>query len=640
MYSTESSIAYGAALSLGKKKYQRSKAQGRSGHLPALDGLLKDIDIISTVSLGTMSIPLKKIKGTYSNGRRMTFAKNFMPLEGKDTEFSQKWMALCDAHLNEGIRDPIKVYEYMNFYYVVEGNKRVSVLKYYEAISIEARVTRLVPRFDEENDLHQIYFAFLPFYKETGIHQIWFSKKGRFDRLLRYLETYEPPEGKAKYVHFYRFIYEPFRSIYLSNGGLDLPVTTGDAYLLFARFHGVMEHSEDLIKETMPRLLKELTAYDDPEAVDISTDGEVKTSTSLITPINLLLSPFKRLKVAFIYARTIEKSGWTYSHELGRRHIEKVFGSQVTTTFVESVPEDENAFDVIEAYAKEAYDVIFTTSEVFMKATMRCAMAYPSVKFFNCSENRPYVHMSNYFGRTYEPRFITGLIAGAMSQTGIIGYTATKPSSEVISGINAFTLGARMMNPRAKVVVAWTHAWNHPEKSMDTSLELARRGADLVNNKTLEVPRKETWDYGINSMLCSIDQSTLKPTSYLASPIWRWGVFYEKIVTSILNGTYKAVTNLYNDHPKLINYWWGLASGVLDVYINKTILPTETVKMVEHMKRMIIQDAFHPFTGPLFDQSGNQVLAKGIELSPEEILTMDWYIEGVDAMPYHDPESQ
>ena len=111
-------------------------------------------------------------------------------------------------------------------------------------------------------------------------------------------------------------------------------------------------------------------------------------------------------------------------------------------------------------------------------------------------------------------------------------------------------------------------------------------------------------------------------------------------MTSILNGTYKAVTNLYFDHPKLINYWWGLASGVLDVYINKTILPTETVKMVEHMKRMIIQDAFHPFTGPLFNQSGQLVLAKGVEMSPEEILSMDWYIEGVEAMPYLDPESQ
>ncbi|MCK8059199.1 MULTISPECIES: BMP family ABC transporter substrate-binding protein [unclassified Fusibacter] len=619
---------YSKAVSLAKKSYQRSKAQGESGHLTALDGLLKEIDIISTVHLGTMNILLKKVKGTYTKGRRMTFAKNFMPLESRTSEFATKWIALCEAHLTEGIRDPIKVYEYMGFYYVMEGNKRVSVLKYYDAVSIDADVTRIVPKYDEESELHQIYYAYMSFYQVTGLHQLWFSKKSRFGRLLRYLEKFEAPADQEKFVYFYRRIYEPFRSKYLADGGGKLENTTADAFILYAQFYGVKESTYEELSETMPRLIKELSAYGDPDAIDISVDDDIQEPPSIISPINMLLKPFKKLRVAFIYARTIEKSGWTYSHELGRQHVESIFGSQVTTAFVENVPEDDSAYDVIKGLAEENYDVIFTTSEIFMKATMRCAMENPTVKFFNCSESRPFVHMSNYFGRTYEPRFLTGMIAGSMTKTDIIGYAATSPTSEVIAGINAFTLGAKMVNPRAIVQVAWTNDWNHPEKTK-VNEQLAALGADIINNKTLAVPREETWKYGVYAMLCEVDPVTRLPKTYLASPIWHWGVFYEKIINSILSGTYRAVTNLYNDNPKLINYWWGLASGALDIYLNKSKVPADTVKLVELMKKMMIQDMFHPFTGPIYDSKGVIKVESDDTLSVDEILNMDWFVDGV-----------
>jgi hypothetical protein len=212
---------YNDARSRGKKEYNRRKARGKSGHLTSLDGLIKDIDIMTTMDLGEMEIPLKKIKGTYSNFRRMTFSKGFMPLENSQSEFASKWIALCEAHLDEGIREPIKVYEYMNFFYIIEGNKRVSVLKYFEASAIRAHILRLVPKYEADDKDVRLYYRFIAFHKHTQLNQLWLSNEQEYDELETALESYNPDTRfyNDKYRHFYHEIYLPFRKIYKKFGG-------------------------------------------------------------------------------------------------------------------------------------------------------------------------------------------------------------------------------------------------------------------------------------------------------------------------------------------------------------------------------------------------------------------------------------
>lgn len=630
---------YKKALQQGRKTYQFYKSIGRSGHLPSLDGLLKSSPIVSTVNLGIRELPLAKIVGTYSHSRRIAFARNFMPLDQGNSEFGDKWTTLCEAHLEEGIRDPIKVYEYLNYYYVVEGNKRVSVLKYFDAYAIDAEITRLIPRYDENDPLIRTYYEFLEFSAKTGIYEIWFSKEQRFARLYRYLQEYNPPHvrDEEKYSHFIRNIYRPFRRVYLECGGDQLSNTTGDAFIMYAKFNTIpVTLDEQELAKTMPSLLKELDSYEKDEIIAIQTGTEVTEQTDIVSTITTLLKSNRTLKIGFVYARTIEGSGWTYSHELGRQHIEDVFEDQIETTYMTEVPETADAYYSIKELADQGYDVIFTTSEIFMKPTLRCAMEYPDIKFFNCSEQRPYVHLTNYFGRTYEPRFLSGLIAGAMTQSNIIGYTATSPTSEVISSINAFALGAKMVNPYAQIKVAWTRAWNSPIQSLDVAERLVETGADLVTNKNLLVPRKETWNYGVYSMLCSIDPETHKPSQYLASPIWKWGMFYERIIRSILNGSYKRITQMYESNKKLMNFWWGMASGGIDIYYNKKHVPKETQKLLELMKKMIITGDYHPFTGPVYDTDGQLRIETDEVISTEDILSMDWYVDNVEVEAYFD----
>lgn len=621
----------------GLKEYSSRVSNGLAGYLPCLEGILKDIEIVSVIELGLFEIPLKKIAGTNSYLRSICFANNFMPLMDEKSEFNSKWISLCDAHLKEGIRDPIKVYEYLNWFYVIEGNKRVSVLKFFNAYSVHAYVTRLIPKFDPSDRNIQIYYEFLKFNKLTKINSIWFSRKGSFEKLSSLLEKYNPPknDGEDKFRYFEIYIYNTFRRIYYDMGGDKLPITTGDAFLEYAAVYGIPDKiNEELLRKTMKEIIRELEFSKDNRTVDIQAFPAANSqSKGLFSPLSILFNPQKKLKIAFVYARNIETSGWTYGHELGRIYLSQALNNQVKTSFIDDVPEDDNAYFLIKSLADKGNDVIFTTSPVFRNATLKCALEYPEIKFFNCSEYRPYIHLSNYFGRTYEPRFLTGIIAGAMTKTNIIGYAATSPTPEVISCINSFALGAMMVNPYSKIKVAWTREWNSHERFMDADKKLINMGSDIISNRNLSVPRDVTKKYGVYSMLVDIDPKTKQPVHYLAAPVWNWGAFYEKIVRDILNGTYITIKDIFNN-PKLVNFWWGMDSGVIDIYFSKKQVPAETGKLVLLMKSLICNSGYHPFIGPVYDNTGKLRIEEDTTASLNDILSMNWFVENVESEQY------
>jgi len=621
---------YKSALKKGRNDYSLN------GSLPFLEKILKDKEIVATIDLGIFEIPLKKIIGTYSHLRSVCFSKNFIPIMEEKSEFTGKWISLCNSHLTEGINHPIKVYEYLNQFFVIEGNKRVSVLKYFGAFSISAEIIRLVPKKDKKDLTNSIYYEFLDFYNITKINSIWFTKKHSFRKLTRLLENYEPPKDvlkEDKYKHFVSFVYNTFRTVYLDMGGQKLPITTGDAFLEYAQIYGIKEPVDEVqLSKTMKEFMKELTHFKE-DSIEIQTDSD-DNSSSMLSTLSNLIGPSKKLKVGFVYARTIESSGWTYGHELGRLHIEEVLSGQISTKYIENVPENEDAYFSIKSLADEGYNVIFTTSPIFRTATLKCALEYPQIKFFNCSDDRPYEHMSCYFGRMYEPRFLTGLIAGAMTKTNLIGYSATSPTSEVIASINSFALGAKIVNPYSKVKVSWTKEWNSHAKFTNVDSLLLSKGCDIISNRNLKIPRDETKKYGVYSMLCSFDKDKNIPTKYLAAPIWNWGIYYEKILNNILNDTFGTILNMFNSNSRLISFWYGMDVGVVDIYYSKKYVPIEVQRLVEAMKKMITTYEFTPFMGPIYDNKGNLKLEENEVAPSEDILSMNWFVDNVDLDEY------
>lgn len=175
---------YMSASKIGKRAYHACVNKGRYPYLPVLENIVDESDIEAEVSLGIDQIPLRLVVGTCNAGRTNAFADNFMPILDWGTEFSAKWASLSDSQKNEGIRDPIKVYEYMNKFYVLEGNKRVSVLKYFKAVTVNAEVIRKVPKYSEDPDV-KIYYEFMEFYKCTKLNDIYFSNVGSFPTLMK-----------------------------------------------------------------------------------------------------------------------------------------------------------------------------------------------------------------------------------------------------------------------------------------------------------------------------------------------------------------------------------------------------------------------------------------------------------------------
>ena len=222
---------YKNALKSGQRAYRACVARGQSPYLAVLDDILVNVNIVSQEPLGLVEIPAESIVGTKTSGRHTAFAPNFMPLLEADTEFAAKWSNLCEAHLEEGIQNPILAYEFMNRFYVQEGNKRVSVLKYYGAVKIAGTVTRLIPARNDSLE-NRIYYEFLDFYKLSQINYVHFSRTGGYAKLQTLVckasgESWTEDDR----LNFSAF-YTVFRQQFIALGGHDLKLTTGDGLLV------------------------------------------------------------------------------------------------------------------------------------------------------------------------------------------------------------------------------------------------------------------------------------------------------------------------------------------------------------------------------------------------------------------------
>lgn len=601
---------YDKAYKLGKKEYQQCIARGEKPTLDVLDDILPSKGSYSEVYLGLQQIPIEQIAGTKTNGRSNAFAKNFMPILEKDSEFACKWISLCQSHEREGIREPVKAYEYMNRFYVEEGNKRVSVMKYFGAPSISGNVTRLIPQRSEQPE-NKIYYEFLDFYEKSQINYIHFTKEKSYIKLQELVgkkpdELWTDEDRKNFSSIYYRFKKEFKRK------NENMSITTGDAFLTFVELHGYKNVSNMLTEELQNKIANTWEEFD---LLDEEDDIELKLSPTVKKSLFGKLNPFSKskLKIAFLYEKTPDVSDWIYGHELGRLHLEQAFADEVETLRYDQVT-IENVEQVLEEAATENCNVIFTTTPSFAQASVKAAIDHPDVKILNCSVNTSHRYIRTYYVRMHEVKFLVGAIAGAMAENDKIAYIADYPIYGTIANINAFALGAKMVNPRAKIYLDWRCLKEH-----DTMETIRQLQPSCVSARDMLLPNDEERYFG----LYYLDGE--KPRN-LAMPLIHWGKFYEQLVRAIMNDSWE-----YDDDSaliKAINYWWGMSAGVLDVVCSRN-LPIGTQRLIELLKDTITNGGFNPFTGVLYSQEGVVQPEKDGELSPEEIVNMDWLAENV-----------
>jgi basic membrane protein A and related proteins len=328
----------------------------------------------------------------------------------------------------------------------------------------------------------------------------------------------------------------------------------------------------------------------------------------------------KDVKVGFLYVGPVGDGGWTFSHDLGRKELEKELG--VKTTFKESVKEDKaEVKKVIDGMVDEGYNVIFGTSFGFMDGMEEAAKEYPDVKFFHCSGYKSNeTNFVNYFGRIEQARYLSGIVAGMKSTTNKIGYVAAFEIPEVIRGINSFTLGVRSVNPEAVVKVNWTHTWYDPATEKEAAKALLDQGVDIIaQHQDTAGPQQAAQEKGVFSIGYNTDMKDVAPKAYMTAPIWNWGPYYVKQVKGIMDGTWKAE-----------NYWNGMEDNIVQLADLTDIAPEGAKEAVEKAKADILSGKNKIFVGPLKDQTGAEKIPAGKVMTDEEWLNFDWFVEGVE----------
>lgn len=354
----------------------------------------------------------------------------------------------------------------------------------------------------------------------------------------------------------------------------------------------------------------------------------------------------KKMKAGFIYVGPVGDYGWSHAHDLGRKFVEKKF-PWLETVYVEAVPEADSSRMIDRLVQEQKCDVVLTTSFGYMDDTVAAGTRYPDKLFMHCSGFKRSANVGTYFGDLYQMYYLNGIMAGALTKTDKIGYVGAFPIPEVVRHIDAFALGVKVSNPKAKVNVKWIYAWYGPDKAKEAAEALIAEGCDALaftedTPAVIEVGQRHS-EKG-NQIYTFSHYSPMQSygvDSVVSGQLMDWGGIYAKIFEDIKNKTW---TNA--------DVWWlakekaAILGGSETDAINPKFVPAlkeamvETtdlgkisaydlvMKRYEQMKQGV--DVFEPFTGPISDNQGKVVIQAGAKASKEDLLSIMYYVDNVE----------
>lgn len=327
----------------------------------------------------------------------------------------------------------------------------------------------------------------------------------------------------------------------------------------------------------------------------------------------------EKMKVAFMYVGPVGDGGYTYAHDQGRKYLAEKM-PDVETSIVESVPEGADSERVLTQLAEQGNKVIFATSFGYMDPTINVAKKYPDVVFMHCSGYKTAENVGTYFGRMYQARYLTGIVAGKTTKSGSIGYVAAMPIPEVVRGINAFTQGVRSVNPNATVKVVWTNSWYDPAAEKEAGKSLLDANCDVISQHIDgPAPQQAAEERGKFGIGYDSDMSKVAPKAVLTSAVWNWGPYYVQAVEAVKSGTWKSS-----------QYWGPMSDGIVELAPYGPMVSDDIKQAVEAAKKKILSGEFDVFTGPVKDQQGEVKVPAGQKMSDQDMLSMDWFVQGVE----------
>jgi basic membrane protein A len=331
-------------------------------------------------------------------------------------------------------------------------------------------------------------------------------------------------------------------------------------------------------------------------------------------------TPFK---AAWIYVGPINDGGWTTAHDKGRQYVVQQLGSQIKTTYKENVPEGPQVSQVIDSLVADGNKIIFGTSFGFQDQLAAAAKKYPKVYFEQATGDKLDANMAEFFGAAEDADYLTGMAAGAASKSGKIGFVAPFPIPEVIREINAFTLGAQVTNPKATVQVVWTNTWFDPGKEKKAAESLIAAGVDVLGQgQDSPATGDAAKAKGLKWAGYDSDQSAYAPDQWLTATVYNWGPYELTRIKAAMDGSWKSGS-----------YYGGLKDNFVDLAPFGKSVDAATQSAINAKKQTLKDGSFYEFAGPLKDQSGKVKVAAGTKLGLSDILSMNWFVQGVIGNP-------
>lgn len=610
---------YVKARKEGLRQVQRAVAAGRFPYPPALDDILHGQGTRGEVSVGVREIPLRLVSGTKTRSRQDAFSCGFMPLLDPSSEFADKWCRLLEAQYEEGIHDAIVAYEYLQHFYVQEGNKRVSVLRHAGAPSIAASVVRVLP-MPQDSLEYRVYQEFLRFYAVAPVYGIEFSREGGYARLARLMgHDLTSPWGEEAVICL-RSGFDEFVCALESCGGGSVGICPGDAFLAYLDIYGAGDMGDvhgHAMAERVSHIWGELTVSGGGDKIAYLEEPSPKPAVAVPGIRDLyaaVVSPHP-FRVAFLYDKDPATDGWDAQHERGRLELEGRLPNQVETLHFCDCSTPGAFARALDAALADDDDLIVTTSGTQAELALRSALAHPGRDYINCSVSMSHEALRMYYPRLFEAKFLLGALAACLTTNHCIGYVADTPVFSSTAEINAFAIGVSMIDPGARVYLKWLSAAPYEWKR-----ELGEDGVDVVEFRDYPEPTLPDEPWGL-CVPASGSAAWADEVVRMAQPVFAWGRFYELIVQSIRSDSWRRDPARLKE--RALNYWWGMREGVVDVRLGEKV-GTDQRRLIEVLRQSLLSGGVHPFTGRLVSQDGLVQPEGSPRLSGENIVRMSW----------------
>ena len=289
------------------------------------------------------------------------------------------------------------------------------------------------------------------------------------------------------------------------------------------------------------------------------------------------------------------------------------------TTFLDSVPE-ANSAPAIDQLIADGNQMIFATSFGYGDTVIQKAEQNPDVVFEHATGFQRADNVATYFVQHWEPSYLLGIIAGRMTKSNRLGYVGSFPIPEVIRDVNSFTLGAQSVNPDVKVNMVFINTWFDPPKEKQAAKGLIDAGADvLFGIEDSPSVLQEAAANGVHAATWNSDMSRFGPEAFLSAVVLNWGEHYVERVQAAMDDSWESE-----------DYWGTLDEGAVELAPYGEAVPEDVRAEVDEKLAGFEDGSFNPFVGPITDQEGAVRFEDGHEVTFEEFVAWDWFVEGVE----------